>query len=149
MQCFFENEFSEEIIYELSIIQSFISSALENWRRSQQFKLLSRLSKSVVKFTGNDHGSQEVCNSVVSNLVGPDTSFKACILRLLEQDQLIVKARERSGTVTWNSRKDQARKLGEAIAGGVAKSGQRELREDIDQNIDEFKNKDWIKNKPA
>lgn len=146
-----DNKFSESDVIGLSFLSKDIANALSNFRRDVQTGILEHLSHLLIR-TFNYHGSNEicftnVCQQIIDLLVkNPETAFKAGIIRLKTQvDLLEVKATSFSEGVT-EKREDRAIKINSGLAGRVAQSGETIILQGIQkkQQISKFNNRVWI-----
>lgn len=146
-----DSEFSDEEVAWLSAIQSYVATALSNFRRDKQTRILTELGNLLVNFDDSiynfDNEVNKLYRKFIKRLVSPETSFQVCILRLRDDritDNLSVKAIESCDPKLLEGRKDDDRKFGTGFVWDAVKTRQPIIIEDINLEIHDFINKNWI-----
>ncbi|MDJ0735752.1 MAG: GAF domain-containing protein [Nostocaceae cyanobacterium] len=135
--------FTKDEIHWLSTIASAVATALSNIRRNRQNKLESDISNFLVNY----QDEQKAYDEVVTRLVSEHTAFEVCILRVKNKSGMLeLKAKKYVERINWEDREDECIKPGEGFVGKVVESKKEEIVEDIEQQIQEFNNKEWIIN---
>jgi GAF domain-containing protein len=147
-----DSDFSLDDFAWLSAIQSYIATALSNFRRNKQTKILTDISNSLVNFDDNrvdlESEAKKVYQNFVNRLVSPETSFQVCILRIRDDqtNNLQVKAIAASESSLLKERNDDDREFGKGFVWEAVKNHQPKIILDISDEIDSFINKQWIEN---
>ncbi len=137
--------FSKEDFVWLSFLAASVASALSNFRTAIQGKILQYLGRLLIK-PSHRNVYQEVISLLVNN---PETSFKAGILRVLDDDSNLLKMKGKASVDGIDElRKDRDVVVGQGLAGVVAESQSRLILQGIngDKEIVKFENQEWIRN---
>jgi signal transduction histidine kinase len=135
--------FSESEIYRLSLVGITTANAVTILRAQQEVSLLRHISQVITQPFLEEQDPQSTYSAIASDLTGPYTSYKACVARVgpsVESLEVVARAGDQ---ISWKSRDDGPR-TGSAIVARVFSSGQREIVQDINSNIEGFVNRDWI-----
>lgn len=147
-----DSDFSSSDLTWLSIIQSYVATALSNSRRNKQTKILTDISNLLVNFDGNrfdlEDEAKKVYQNFVKRLVSPETSFQVCILRIRDEktNNLQVKAIDASEPSLLIGRNDDDREFGKGVVWEAVKNYEPKIIPDISKELDSFFNKKWIEN---
>ncbi|MDJ0900815.1 MAG: GAF domain-containing protein [Xenococcus sp. MO_188.B8] len=104
----------------LTVVGAHVSSAFSRLRKAKEDEIISFLSSQLVKSTDeqNDNKKTTVYQSVADHLVNHQLMpYKACIIRVLEEDKLLVVANECSPDIV--PKNNAARAINEGIVGEV------------------------------
>lgn len=135
--------FDKDEIAWLWAIGSAVANVLSNIRRERQGALYADLADLLVKKSFVD--PQASYQAVAERLCSDFTAFEVCILRLkTEADTLNIIAKAGAPRINWQYRDDGARKIRDGLIWKAIQSGKPEIVAQIDERIDEFKNKTWI-----
>jgi signal transduction histidine kinase len=135
--------FSESEIYWLSLVGVTTANAATILRGQEELTLLRHISQVITQPFIEEQDPQSTYASIASDLTGPYTSYKACVVRVgpsLESLEVVARAGDQ---VSWHGRDDGPR-TGNAMVAKVFSSGQREIVHDIESSIEGFVNRDWI-----
>ncbi|MBD2245599.1 GAF domain-containing protein [Nostoc sp. FACHB-888] len=138
--------FSQEEIHWLYTIGSSVASAISNLRKKRQVKLLADLSDALVGYHSNLSDIQDAYKTVVNRLVSDDTAFEVCILRVKNKNHLLeVVDKAGAESIKWDKRLDDPRGYEDGFVGDTLRQKRAISLTGInDQNIEKFKNQDWI-----
>jgi len=138
-------KFSKEDVFWMSTIAMNLATAISSLRRKDELDLLSEIGKLLVKPLHDEIDEKNFYFRIVKKLTGSLMPYKACILRIAN-DNLDLEIVARSGeTVTWSHRNDESVANSKRIVGKVYSTGQHVRYNDLEKKIDEFENKTWIK----
>lgn len=147
-----DSDFSTDDIAWLSAMQSYVATALSNYRRDKQAKILTEIGNLLVDFDDYrldlENESEKIYKKFVKRLVSPETSFQVGILQIINKDNsLHIKAIESSEEKLLLGRQNGNRKFQEGIIWEVIKSREPKIIEDLEQEKDKFINKEWLEDK--
>jgi signal transduction histidine kinase len=141
--------FSKDDLYWLSVIGTNVATAISDIRRRSEFALLADISRMIVQPFGSDFSpvldSQGTYSRITSQLVGPLTSYKACILRIgtsAEPPRVVAKAGD---SISWETWDHEPTRKGIELALKVYTNGKPEIVGDIDARINDFAHVEWIR----
>jgi hypothetical protein len=138
-------QFTPEEVDWLSIIGSYISTAISNIKKEKQMELMSKSSNILIKSPSDDINTKKSFEDVINVLVSKDTAFKACIVRRLNKDNLLqVLAKVCESKIDWEKRIDEDREPGFGFCGKVFKNKKRLIMPITPNSIGLFKNTEWI-----
>ncbi|UBF26288.1 GAF domain-containing protein [Kovacikia minuta CCNUW1] len=141
--------FLQDEVYWLSAVSSSVAYTLSSLRRKRQNKLFADLSKYLLS---NSFDQESVYKEVTWRLISEDTSFKVCILRIKDETgalEVVAKSPGDGDSITWENRRDDKRHPGDGLVGQILQSVDENnpsyvIVPKIDEQIDEFRNKDWV-----
>lgn len=134
-------------------ICSCTATAISNIRRDKDRAMIADTSKILIKSGGYENLEEDYIFRSYENAIKPVvetsyTAFKACILRVLNPRNQHLEIAAKSGTdetIKWSKRVDLPKKIGEGLSGKVFENQIPIFREINKNNIEEFKNHEWVK----
>jgi hypothetical protein len=153
-----DETFSQEEFLWLTLLASHLSESLSRLKKKQEDRLLEKLTYVIADPKGKVHNScRDIFEFAAKLLVGENTPYKVAIIRLIEDNHLVVAgqvAATKDIQFTGKDGKDTSpRKIGEGLVGQVAEKGEPLPIDDIESYIAEsqkdpnkprFKNVGWI-----
>lgn len=139
-----KDSFQEEDVDILTSLANHIATGISNVKRIERAQLLERINQKLVK-APDIEGFSNTLDSVLEELVSDETSFEACVLRVVYQDRLKVRARAKAERIDFRLRDDGDRIVGEGFAGKTFKSGKSIGFLIGEPEIAGFKNEAWIR----
>lgn len=137
--------YSKDDIYWLPIIAMNLATAISHLRRQNELSMLAELSEYLIDPFEEDTNPIDIYCRMAKTIVSPLTSYKACIIRILkDNNELEIVARE-GDNISWEHWIDFPLRNGERIAGKVFQTGNPEFIVNLDELNDEFVNIDWAK----
>lgn len=89
----------------LSIMGSFVATAISNYRRDKQNILFSDLSERIIECLVGKSDPQKTYQLIANRLISPETAFQVCILRIRDNSgHLTVAAKSGIEKVDWSNR---------------------------------------------
>lgn len=140
-------DFKEIDVVWLSLLATYIASALSNFRRDLQTKILEHLNYQLANPASSTNNYYEETldyyQGILDLLVmNSETAFKAGVLRLIDDDTQTLKVVATSIFSADVERDNNPIKIGEGLAGSVAESRQRLILPDISK--EQFHNERWV-----
>lgn len=137
--------FSEEEVYWLTIMGSFVANAISRLRKKDEEKIFAEISCMLADPYNNKTESEFVYSSIAKQLVGQLMPYKACILRMINNDgSLSIIDRAYSDDIGFAGKDEEPRNIGEGIVGEVLKNRTFRKVEQIELEKRKFKSIQWI-----
>jgi signal transduction histidine kinase len=144
-----KSEFSSDDVYWLTIIGTSVANFISDFRRRKELDVFTEMTQKLiaVEATERNFDLQEVYDFVVKKITEDYTPYKACILRIAnENEDLEFKARHGTQDISWQEQRlDVPKKAGSGIVTEVYKTQEPIFIEDVNSNLEKFHNKKWIK----
>jgi transcriptional regulator with GAF, ATPase, and Fis domain len=139
--------FNEIDLASISFFSGVISAAISNFHRDAQNEFLKFLKDSIIKSSNSNFDYKNYYKKVLKFSTGPETAFKACILRIKDDVSGAMEARDWSfvGGVGRQKNND-LRRLNQGFVGLAVQSRRPQIIERITKSkkIDKFINSKWI-----
>jgi signal transduction histidine kinase len=133
-------------IYWLSTASIAISSSISHLRRQDELALLIEISHEITKTLTEQDDATAIYERIATALVGPLTSYKACLIRIPESPETLKVVARAGDGIAWDERSDDLISLkGRRMAGVVFATGQPEIVSRIADREEAFHNIAWIK----
>ncbi len=144
------SKFSHNNVYWLTLVATTVANFISYFRRKKEVDGFTEITQKLiyVEATDNEFDSteQEVYNLVVEKITEDYTPYKACILRIANDNgDLECKAKSGTSDVNWLNVREDVKQASSGIAGEVFKTKQTIFIENIDSEIDRFYNQELIK----
>lgn len=140
--------FSEEEVYWLTIMGSFVANAISRLRKKDEEKIFAEISCRLADPENEKIQSKQVYDSIVKQLVEPLMPYKACILRMTFGSGLFVIAKDCTDDINFEGKDENWREVGQGIVGEVFRDGIYRKVEEIELEKSRFQSIEWIeKNK--
>ncbi len=142
--------FSSDDVYWLMYIGTIVANFISEFRRKEKRKFFSELNEKLLFLEDVDRNfnlKTEVYKLVAKKLTSESTAYKACIIRIVDEENeaLNLEFYDHTNDISWDERVDVSVKTGCLIFGDVYKNLKPRLIEGIEPEIDKFNNKNWIK----
>ncbi len=144
-----DSKFSYSNVYWLTLIATSVANFVSYFRRKREVDGFTDITQKLiyVDATNNEFDSpeQEVYNLVVEKITEDYTPYKACILRIANENGYL-ECRAKSGTsdVDWINVREDVKQASSGIAGKVYKTKKPLFIENIDSQIGKFYNQELI-----
>jgi signal transduction histidine kinase len=144
-----ENGFTEDDVYWLMLIGTYVSNAIIEFRRQSKLQLYNYLNGKLLSLDASKEIALCDLNNIIQRIADSITSestfFVACIIRIVnEKENLEIRGRSHSEDISWEHRVDESVKAGSQIVGEVYDVQQHREIVEIDQEIEKFNNVKWI-----
>ncbi len=148
--CLDKKGFSSDDVYWLMLIGTIVANFISEFRRKEKLKLFNELNEKVLLLENVDRNfslKTEVYKLVAKELTSESTAYKACIIRIVDEENeaLNLESYDHTNDISWDERVDGSVKTGSQIVGEVYKTQEPRLIKEIEPEIDKFNNKNWIK----
>lgn len=145
-----DNKFSYNDVYWLTHIATIVANLISDFIRKKEVDAFSEITQKLIYLEEIDKDfhlqEQEVYVLVVKKITEYYTPYKACILRIANENKdLELKAKYGTSDVDWLNIKLDTKKVDSGIAGEVFKTQKTIFIEYIDCEIDKFSNREFIK----
>lgn len=137
--------FSSDDIYALSNIGLNLAATLTNLKRRLEAEVITDITRSLVEPLDGKRDQASIYTDVVEKLIGPLFSYKACILRIADDDGTLRVAATAGDRIDCESRLNEPVSKGQRLVGEVHASGEYQIIEDIEQRTADFVNIAWIR----
>jgi GAF domain-containing protein len=140
-------EFSEEEVCWLTVLGGHLARAIYRIRKKQEERILTKITCLLVDPSDSQPSSDQVYKTITQLFINQLSPYKACILRSVEGDRLLVKETASTEDVDMAKKSKSPRKRGEGMVGKVWETGQYIIK-DVDENPEEFMSRVWMKEQP-
>ena len=145
-----DGKFSHNNVYWLTLIATSVANFISYFRRKKEVDAFTQITQKLIYVeetnNGFDSPEQEVYDLVVEKITEDYTPYKACILRIANDNgDLECKAKSGASDVDWLNVREDVKKASSGIAGEVYKTKQPKFIENIDStNLRQFYNQELI-----
>lgn len=136
--------FTQDDLRWLASIGSSLATAVSNLRRRSELKVLAEISQMLIESFGDPGAVLHIYQEIANRMVGPDLSYRACLIRLASDGNAISTVARAGDGITWDAYHDGPVPPMHGLAGRVWISGVKEIYDKIDERIEEFRNIEWI-----
>ena len=134
--------YSEIEVFWLTVVGGHLARTISRIKKKQEEYVANEITRLLVS-NDYENDSDEVCHIIVNQLITDLTPFKACILRFLEGEYLMVTKTASTNDIDMSPKKNPVRKIGEGMVGKVCETQQYIVRH-VDEHPELFKSRDWI-----
>jgi nitrogen-specific signal transduction histidine kinase len=135
--------FSMEDVYQLSLIGMNLASAISGLRRKNELNTLAEISRMLVGPVNIDAGTYPVYQYTMDKLVDNMSYYKAVILRIFRQPDMLEVIAKAGGGINWDKRILEPIKIG-AVTGEIYEAGAPVFIQDIETRKNDFRTYEWI-----
>ena len=142
-------KFSQNNVYWLTSIAQSVANFISDSRRKKEVDAFTKITQKLIYVEAIDKDfhlqEKEVYDLVVEKITEDYTPYKACILRIAnENGDLELMAKSGTSDVDWLNVREDVKKTSRGIAGKVFKTKKPIFTENIDCKKDEFYNQELI-----
>lgn len=143
------NGFTEDDIYWLMLIGTYVSNSIIEFRRKSKLQLYNYLNGKLLILDSSKEFAlcdlYEIIQHIADEVTSESTSFVACIIRIVnENEDLEIRGKSHTENIFWKYRVDGSVKAGSQIVGEVYNEQQPRFIIDVNEEIDKFNNIKFI-----
>ena len=137
--------FSNRDYFWLSIIGNHLATAISFRKKRKEFDLLSYISHELIEPFSDNYEPSKVYKNIVDTLVSSLSNYKACILRVANNNRILEIVAKSGDDIDWDSFKDVPIETEDVTPTKVFNSKNIVQIENLQKCTEEFINDLWIK----